>query len=355
MAVDFLQFIYFGNSIASWAYAFLVVVAAVVLSQIVLYISKNVLHKFTKKTKTDIDDILVDLAEEPFAFVIVLGGFVAGFQFLVFPESVSATFYTVVKVLFMLNIIWFVVKLVDSLFERILKPITERSDSKLDDQILPWLKKSVKAGLVCIGVIIVLDNMGIDVWSLLAGLGIGGIALAFAAQKTIADAFGGLSILFSRPFIVGDTIKFSNGQYTGKVEEINLRHTKVRDLDKQLVVVPNSILASEILTNITGAPKKKVVWTIGLTYNTSNKKLEQAKSIIKKAIEGCDLCDDDYSVVFKGFGASSLDIEVVFYTKHGVHKEMLQARDIVGLKIKKEFEKAKIDFAFPSQTVYLKR
>ncbi len=355
MFLELLDQVYFNNALLLWLYALGILIGAIVISQVILFFTKNVLSKITSKTKSDIDDVLVDLAEEPFAFLIVIAGFFIGYQFLAFPQDINTIFYNAIRVAIMLDIIWFVVRFVDSFFERIVAPVTKKSKTKLDDHIVPWLKKAIKVALVFIGIIVVLDNMGIDVWALLAGLGIGGLAFAFAAQKTIADAFGGISILFSRPFIVGDVINFSSGAYVGVVEDISLRHTKVRNFDKQLIIVPNSILASEIVVNVTTAPKKKVVWTIGVTYNTSNKKLEDAKKIIKKAIKDCKLCDDDFIVAFQGFGASSLDIFVVFYTKTSSFTDMVEARDQVGTQVKREFDKAKISFAFPTQTIHLEK
>ncbi len=355
MFETFFSGVYFDNSMLSWSYALGIVILSIVASRIVLFVSKNYLTKLTAKTKSDFDDILVDLAEEPLAFFIVILGFFAGYQFLVFPQNINDTFYSIIKVLIMLDIIWFILRFIDSFFERIIAPITSKTKTKLDDQLVPWIKKALKITITFMGVIIVLDNMGIDVFALLAGLGIGGIAFAFAAQKTIADAFGGISILFSRPFVIGDTIRFSNGAYTGKVEEIHLRHTKVRDLEKQLVIVPNSILAGEIITNITEAQKKKITWTIGITYESSNKKLELAEKIIENAIKHCELCDEEFTVAFQEFGANALNILVIFYTKKAAFKDMVMARDFVGKEIKKEFEKNDIKFAYPTQTLYLKK
>lgn len=347
--------VYFGNPLLLWGYALGVVVLFIILSRISLFVSKNILTKLTAKTKSDFDDILIDLMEEPFAFFVVVMGFVVAFQLLTFEANINDFFYNAIKLLVMADIAWFAVRFIDSFFERIIKPITSKSKTKLDDQLVPWLKKSLKAVIVFMAVIIILDNMGIDVMALLAGLGIGGIAFAFAAQKTIADAFGGVSILFSRPFVVGDTIQFSGGAYTGKVEEINLRYTKLRDTEKHLVIVPNSILSGEILTNITGTTKRKVTWHIGLTYDTSNKKIEEAKKIIANAIKNCKYCDSEFTIALEEFATSSINILVIFHAKTGVWDDMVIARDAVGLEIKREFEKAKISMAFPTQTLYVKK
>lgn len=346
--------VYFGNPVSAWVYALIVILVFIIFLRVIIFFSKNILAKLASKTKNDFHNILVDLFEEPFAFFVILIGFLVAYQFLVFEPFVDNFFYNAIKLLVMVDVTWFALKFIESFFERIVKPITGKTRTKRDNQLVPWIKKSLKVTVVLLSVILILSNMGIDVMALLAGLGIGGIAFAFAAQKTIADAFGGVSIIFSRPFVIGDLITFSNGAYTGTVEDINLRYTKIRDLDKRLVIVPNSILSGEIIINITGALKRKVVWNIGVPYNTPNKKIELAKKIIEKAIKNCEYCDDDFAVALEGFGASSINILVIFYTKKASWKEMVLARDQIGLEIKREFEKEKIWFALPSQTIYTK-
>ena len=207
--------------------------------------------------------------------------------------------------------------------------------------------------VIILAIIIALDNFGFDVFTLLAGLGIGGLAFAFAAQKTISNAFGGLTILLSRPFVLGDTIEYSG--IIGTVEEISIMHTRMRNLDKRLVTIPNSDIAEAMVTNISSAPKRKTVWKIGITYGTSVEKIEKAKKIIEKAIKDCELCEDDPKIAFDEFADYSLNLLVVFFTKTGAWGDMVMAKDQVGLQIKREFEKAKIEFAFPTQTIHLEK
>jgi MscS family membrane protein len=345
--------IYFGNTLLSWLYFFATIVSFVVVSKAILYFTKGFGRRITKHIKGDFDDILLDLLEEPLVFTVFVFGILIGYNFLVFGETINFYFNNVMNLLFVSAGAWLLIRLIEAFLENALRPITSRTKSKFDDQLIPLLKKTLKVVVICLAAIIALDNFGIDVMTLIAGLGIGGIAFAFAAQRTIADAFGGLSILISRPFIVGDTIDAQG--VIGTVEEISLRHTKVRNLDKRLVSIPNGDLSGSVITNISSAPKRKTVWTIGVTYDTSVKKLEQAKKIILNAIENCDLCDDGPTVAFDGFGESSLNILVIFFTKTGAWADMVKAKNEVGLEIKKEFEKAKIDFAFPTQTIYLEK
>lgn len=353
MVLELLGEIYFGNTLLAWMYFFTTIVSFIVVAKAIIYFTKGFGRRITKKIQGNLDDILLDLMEEPFVFSVVVFGILIGYNFLVFGETINTYFYNVMNLLFIAAGAWLLIRLIEAFLEHALTPLTKNTKSKFDDQLIPILRKTLKFVVVCLAAIIALDNFGVDVVTLIAGLGIGGLAFAFAAQKTIADAFGGISILTSRPFIVGDTIEAQG--VTGTVEEIGLRHTKVRNLDKRIVILPNADLSGSVIVNISSAPKRKTVWTIGVTYDTSIKKIEQAKKIITKAIENCDFCEENPTVSFDGFGDSSLNILVVFFTKTGAWSDMVKAKDQIGLEMKREFEKAKIDFAFPTQTIHLKK
>jgi len=353
MAFEFLNGIYFGNPILSWIMFFAIIIVFVVIAKTIIFVTKTHGRKITAKSKSDLDDKLLDMIEEPVAFVMVIIGLFIGYQFLTFSQQIDFYFVNIIKLLGIIGITWVVISLVDVLLEKFLKPAIGKTKTKYDDQIVQVLSKVVKVIIIVFALIVILDSFGIDVFTLVAGLGIGGLAIAFAAKETIADIFGGMSILISRPFVLGDLID-SNG-VVGKVEEISIRHTRIRNLDKRLVSIPNSKIAGSVITNITSAPKRKTVWKIGVTYDTKVAKIEQAKEIITNAIKSCKLCENDPKVAFDEFNSYSLDILVVFFTKTGAWADMVQAKDEVGLKIKKEFEKARIQFAYPTQTIHLEK
>jgi MscS family membrane protein len=351
MVLEFLSNIYFGNTLLAWVYFFATVIVFVLIAKSIIYFTKGFGRRITSKIKGDLDDKLLDLIEEPAAFLMFTLGVYLGYQFLTFDTTIDFYFYNVIQLLGIIGVTWVIIRLIDTALDTFIKPITGKTKSKFDDQIIQVLSKALKAVVILLAIIISLDNFGFDVVTLIAGLGIGGLAFAFAAQKTIADVFGGLSILISRPFVLGDTIDV-NGQ-VGGVEEISLRHTKIRNLDKRIVVIPNSMVAESVITNITSAPKRKIVWKLGVTYDTSVKQIEKAKKIITNTINKSKDCAEDPIVYFEEFAGSSLNILVVFFTKTGDFMQMAKARDEVGLKIKKEFEKEGIEFAFPTQTVYV--
>jgi MscS family membrane protein len=353
MVFEILTNVYFGNPLLAWVYFFATIIIFVLVAKTILYFSKGFGRRITAKIKGEFDDILIDLLEEPIVFLVLILGLFIGYQFLSFSQEINFYFLNVIKLLVLAAITWLIIRIIDVVLEKVLHPIIGKTQTKFDDQIIHVLSKTLKVVIVIMAIIIALDSFGIDVFTLVAGVGIGGLAIAFAAKETISDVFGGISILLSRPFILGDSID-SNG-VIGTVEEISLRHTKIRNLDKRLVIIPNAKIAGGIITNITSAPKRKTVWKLGVTYNTSVKKIEEAKKIITKAINSCKLCENDPKVAFDEFADSSLNILVVFFTKTGKWADMVKARDEVGLQIKKDFEKAKIDFAFPTQTIYLEK
>ena len=353
MVFEFLAQTYYGNPLLAWIYFIATVIIFVLVTKTIIYFTKGFGRKITSKIKGDLDDRLLDLLEEPVAAMVTVLGFYVGYYFLQFDATIDFYFFNIIKIALLLIGTWLATRVIDVVLTTFIVPLTGKTKSKYDDQLIQLLGKLLKAAIIIVAIIIALDNFGVDVFTLLAGLGIGGLAFAFAAQKTISNAFGGLTILISRPFVLGDTIEF--GTTLGTVEEISIMHTRIRNLDKRVVTVPNSDLAESVTTNISSAPKRKTVWKLGVTYDTSVAKIEKAKKIIINAIESCDLCDKEPTVAFDEYDDSSLNLLVVFFTKSGKWKDMVLAKDEVGLKIKKEFEKEKIEFAFPTQTVHVKK
>lgn len=350
MVFELLNNIYYNNALINWIYFLLTIMIFLLISKSFVYFSKN-LSKNVKKNKKHLGFVILDLAETPISFLVLIFGIFVGYQFLSFEQIVDFYFYNSIQALTIFGITWIIIKLIDIFLVFFIKPITSKTKNKFDDQIIRILSKALKVIVIILAIIISLDNFGFDVITLIAGLGIGGLAIAFAAQKTISDIFGGLNILISRPFILGDSVEI-NG-VVGTVEEISLRHTRIRNLDKRIVIFPNSTVSENIITNIASAKQRRIIWTIGVTYDTPITKINKAKKIIINAIETCDLCEKKPVVYFDEFANSSLNVFVLFFTKTGAWGDMMKAKDEVGLKIKKNFEKEKIEFAFPTQTIHL--
>ena len=255
--------------------------------------------------------------------------------------------------LIIFNIAWFLIRIVDGVIHHFIRPLAEKTESKFDDQIIPVLSKISKFAIALIALILVLDNFGFDVITLLAGLGIVGVAVAFAAQETISDVFGGLSIFTSRPFVVGDTVEIDNIQ--GTVENVGLRYTRIRDLDGRINVYPNRKVATGILKNWSSEPSRRIKMNIGVVYGTTTEKLEKGMELIRKIISDNSKTTKDIRISFNEFKDFSLNILVLYFIKSSDIVEIMKVQNEINIAIKKAFEKEKIEFAFPTQTVYLRK
>ncbi len=344
---------YFGSSIGQYALFFGILILFAVLSKIVYFVMKNQVRRLTEKTKTELDDILVDIVEEPLVLLILIVGLFIGFQFLT-PNSSFVTWFfdKLVSSLVIATVAWFSVRLINVLIEHYLIPLADKTESKLDDQLIPIVSKTSKIAVVSIAGIVILNGFGYDVTAIIASLGIGGLAFAFAAKDTIANLFGGIAIFVDKPFTVGDRIKFKN--IDAIVKQVGIRTTKLKDFDNQLITVPNSMISSDVITNVSHAKPRRIKFTLGLVYNTSKKDLEKAKKLIKKAIESVDgTVPEKTNIVFTEFADSSLNLLVIYYLSKT--KDYFRIKDEVNFKIIELFEKNKLEFAYPTQTIYLEK
>jgi MscS family membrane protein len=241
--------------------------------------------------------------------------------------------------------------MIDSAIEYYFKPLSKKTKNDLDDQLVPIIRKVSKFTLVMFAFIIIIDKFGYDISSLVAGLGIGGLAFALAAKDLLGNVFGGVTIFTDKPFKTGQMIKL--GKYTGTVKEIGLRRTKLLTLDGTNVIIPNSKINGDFIENVSMETTRKVRLNLTVTYSTTNIKIEKAKQFIKEIIKVNEHTVDESTVHLSAFNESSLNLLVIYRIKNT--KKLLEAKDQVNMAIKKSFEKEKIDFAFPTQTLHVKK
>ncbi len=320
-------------------------------AKIVYYILSKTLKAFTEKTKTKMDDVVINAFEKPAIIFVMLFFLNFGKALLYLSEKGLITYNQIMTTILILTIGWTIVRFLDSLIEHYIKPLTSKTKSKLDDTLLPMLKSVVNAFIYAIVLVIVLQDLGIEISGLIAGLGIGGLAFALAAQDILSNFFGGAAVIADRPFEVGDRIRLDGND--GFVRKIGLRTTTLETFDGTMIVIPNKKVADTTLENISRERARRVKIVLGVEYNTSTAKLEKAKKILKDIIKKNKLTDDESLVHFKGFNDSSLDIQVIYWIKD--LDNILATKDEVNFAIKKAFEKEGVEFAYPSQTVYLKK
>ena len=348
---QYLTATFYNNTLGNYLYALLIIALSIIVGKIVYYLSTGIMRQLTKKTKTDFDDIFVDIIEEPLVLLIVIAGIYYGTSLLTLSTRIAGFVGNTLKILIILDIAYFIIKFIDTLIVNYVTPLTSKTKTDLDDALIPIVRKLIKAIIIVVTTILILSNFGYDVSSILAGLGIGGLAFALAAKDLLANLFGGAAILGDKPFRIGDRIRVSGND--GKVEEIGMRSTKIRTLDGTLLTIPNSVVADSVVENVSKENARKIKTSIGLTYDTSDKKTEKAIQILKDIIKKNKDTDDKSIVILDEFGDFALSLLVIYWIKD--LNNILDVKNKINLEIKKQFTKAKIDMAFPTQTIELKK
>lgn len=241
---------------------------------------------------------------------------------------------------------------ITNIFTKKILELAQKNDSLLlSKQLIIFLDKVIKFLILFFVIASFLQTNGYSITSLIAGFGITGVAVAFAAQQTVADFFGTLAIIADKMYKIGDYIKISDVE--GTVEDVNLFSTKIRTLDDFLVTVPNNNISSSTITNITKARKRRINEVFGVTYGTSNEKLNEAIEIIKQVCAENKNVVQETNVFIETLSASSIDIRLQTYVKTGAYANLTQVRSQIILEVVRRFREANISFAFPSQSIYI--
>ncbi len=332
--------------------AFLYLAAALVLRQIVTVVLGRRLRKLAAGTETEADDLALNAVVGPIGTVALITGLYLAFRLLASEfEELVASSATVFKLLLTLVIAWGVFRLVDAA-AIILAELARRTDTSLDDSLIILLRKSAKVLVGIMAFLLAAQNLGYSVSGLLAGLGIGGFAFALASKDTIANLFGGATILLDKPFRVGDWITLENAD--GTVEEIGLRSTRIRTFAKTLVSIPNQALANATVENHSLMPKRRVKMTVGVTYEATPDQMRDLVSRVEKLLRNHpDVHQEFLMVKFTEFSESSLDLLVYYFSTTTDWVAHLQVRQEINLAIMDLVEKVGLSIAFPTRTVHL--
>ncbi len=345
-----------GISFSRYLTAFIFLFLALILKKVLAHLFTKVIFKAAQKTSSDLDDILMKSLSKPAEFLVMVGGLFLAIQALQLPteptdiKTIAGNF---LQVLFTFNLAWFCYSFV-SLLEQWLGHWAGKTESTLDDHLIPFVRKTLRIFIVAMTVLFLVQNLGYSISGLLASLGLGGLAVALAAKDSLSNIFGSVMILLDRPFMIGDWIKA--GDMEGTVEEIGFRSTRIRTFAKTLITVPNSVLMNLSVDNFSRMPKRRIKLYVGVTYDATTTQMREAVASIKQMLRDHPAIDQDFFLVnFTDFGASSLDIMVYCFTTSTVWSEYLDAREDVCLKIMQTLEGLGMEIAFPSRTVYLQQ
>lgn len=340
-------------NLPNWAIFLIDAALFFVLIQILYFLFKKIFRALTSKTKSTLDDEIVAALEYPLLISIVVIFMLITIKPLNLSAVWSSRISQIAKSLLLIMGCWFVYRLIGIFYTHIIIKLAKKTESTFDDQLYSLIQKVLRIVVIFFGLIYLLNIWHINIAPVLASVGIAGLAFAFAAQKMIADLFGGFIIFSDKPFKIGDRIKV--GDTLGIVKEVGLRSTKIENFEGDIVVYPNAKLAESVVENF-NLPKTNYVirQNLGLVYDTPTSKLKLAKKIITDTLKSIDgVKKDSINVFFTEFKDWSLNLFVVFSIYDIGKKNVIL--DKFNFKIKSEFEKAKIEFAYPTQTLLLEK
>ena len=343
--MNFLDKMYFNNTVHEYVIAIVIFIGLWLTLKLFQTIIVTKLHRLAKKTETDIDDTFIEIISSikpAFYFFISIWG---GLKFLDLPQSV----YQISGVVLIMILTYQVIYSVQILINYIIKKRFEDEGSKSAARLIGKLLKVVLWG---VGILMVLSNLGINISSLVAGMGIGGIAIALAIQSVLGDLFSSLTIHLDRPFVVGDYIVV--GDDDGVVEKIGIKTTRLRSLQGEEIVISNQELTSARVHNLRNMKDRRVVLNIGVTYDTNKEKMDAIPEIFKAIVDNIKRVKFGRAH-FKRFEDSALLFELVYFIDDRDYDLFMDINQQVQLELKEKFEESRIDFAFPSQTIYLEK
>lgn len=344
---DFFSQVYYGNTVENWLISLLYLFGAIIIGRIMYWFSSRVLKKLTSKTDTKLDDILIDMLEEPLVCAIILWGLWVGIERLNLSVGIDKGMGVLYSILIVLNATWFAARIVNSLINEYLIPISEKETNKLDEHIISLIQKALGVLIWVFGGVMALNNAGVNVGALLAGLGIGGLAFALAAQDTVKNIFGGITLFTDKPFRIGDLVTVDG--LTGTIEDIGLRSIRLRTLAGRLVTIPNYKTVEGNVENISKEPTRRVELKLGLVYGTKPEKMEQAMELLKEMPKTIKELDKTIQVYFSNYDDYALKITCYYFIKKSA--DILETQSIVNLEVLKQFNANKLQFAYPTHTI----
>lgn len=339
-----------GNSATHYVVAGLFLVGALVLRRVVTRLLFGVFRRLASKTETTLDDKLFVALEGPVgAFVILVGALAAIKVLKLSPTTDHAVRYGATMA-FSLVVFWLLLRAFNTVLGHLQDIAVQRKMGIA--AFMPWIRKTLLVIFVAFGVLMIAQSLGADVKAFLAGLGIGGLAVALAAQDTLANVFGSVVVAVDQPFKIGEAVKI--GAHSGTVEDIGLRSTKLRNPDRSLTVVPNKTVAGEAIVNLSRFTQRRVEQVIALKYGASPTSIEGVVTDIKALIlDQPEVDKGSVMVYFRDFNTSSLDLWVVYMTQDPDFQKHMILRQRLNLGFMRILEARGLSLALPSQSIYV--
>lgn len=337
-----------GNTLNDYIIAVGIFIALIIVFKIIQWVILLRLAKLAEKTETDIDDTLITIVRS------LRPGFYYFIAFFFATKSLAFTALTttIINSLLLVWVVYQVIIALHILIDYVLAKKARFDGGKEGQGMMSMLGNIAKWSLWVVGGLLVLSNLGVNITSLVAGLGIGGLAIALALQSVFSDLFSSFSIYFDKPFQVGDYIVI--GELSGTVEKIGIKTTRIKALQGEEIVIANQELTSTRVQNFKKLKERRISTSFGVTYETSTDKLKKISDIIKRIVEDEENVRFD-RIYFTTFADSALVFDLVYYVMSDAYPVYLAAQENINFKIKEAFEKEKISFAYPTRTLYIEK
>jgi small-conductance mechanosensitive channel len=347
---QFLARDFYDNSIQTWLVGLGVAVVLFVVLRLIEEVVVTRIQKLTTRTSTKWDDIFIAALRKTKLWFLAIIAVVAGATFLEVPRAADRVLQRTLIIAFLLQTgVW-----LSSAFMAWLKSYREEQIEEDAASVMTMNAFGfvVRLALWSTVVLLTLDNLGVDVTALVAGLGVGGIAVALAVQNILGDLFSSLSIVLDKPFVLGDFVIV--GDLMGSVENIGIKTTRIRSLSGEQLIFSNTDLLSSRIRNFGRMSERRVVFKLGVVYGTAKQKLEKIPEIVRDAIEAHENTRFDRSHFFE-YGDFSLDFESVYYVLDRDYNVYMDVQQAINLRIYERFDDEGIEFAFPTRTVFLEQ
>lgn len=341
-----LEYVILGNTVQTWIISILIVVGAVVVVKLVTLLGRKVIKPFVSRTANRVDDIVYYSVEPPLKFAIMLLGIWIALHKLAYPDDWVKIVDNSFSILIVLDITWVIARLLTALLQNYW------GSKGHAQKMMPVVRRTILVIVWIIGIVMALSNVGVDINALWGTLGIGGVAIALAAQDTVKNILGAITIFTDKPFGIGDTINVNGIE--GTVVDIGMRSTRIRGYDQRITTIPNYKITDANIVDISSEPMRRVMVKLGLTYDTGAEKMAEALKILKSLpakVKDVSKSPSNVIAVFSEYSDSALVLNFYYYIeKQG---DILNVQSEMNMAILSAFDRAGLDFAFPTQTVYV--
>ena len=346
--MNLLQELYLGNKLQDWLVALCTLIVIFVVLKILQTLAVRKLSRLADSTSNQIDDFFVIMLKQTKFFILMIfSAYLASYSLVLNPSIVKIWDKVIIFTLILQGGFWASAGISFTFSNMIRKRSEEDASSKTTISFLGFVTRFV---LWIIILLLILDNLGVNITGLVAGLGIGGVAVALAVQNILGDLLASLSIVLDKPFVIGDFIVVDS--LAGTIEHIGLKTTRIRSLSGEQLIFSNNDLLQTRIRNYKRMSERRIVFSFGVVYQTSLAKLKIIKDIVKDIIEKTNSARFD-RVHFKKYGDSSLDYEVVYFVTDPDYNIYMDTQESINLEIFRRFSEEAIEFAYPTRTVFI--